>query len=329
MSDPIFVYIKGGKHKGKTLQFVKCTEKKIGVKDGSGDKIIYLNPEHVDMTNVSVHHHHSNDGNGLNANGRAIRPVTPIVRDNNNDASYPITDSTPNTDSNGWVRITNGKHEGKILRFVKRTPQRVAVERDDGKIIYLDPNHVDTRKISNNADDNDNPFVRATTSHPVSNATATNSKPSATTWVRIIKGKHQGKILRFVERTTKRVAVERDEDGKIIYLDPDHVENVNHNVANAVPSFQPIVTDDEGDESFDFVSAVEDFMTEDDDDNDRFFSTADGNTNNIDDHDPMCEAIQRQLPATYTGSIKNVTDSILDKTYVVSFSKRTIQLFLT
>lgn len=74
------------------------------------------------------------------------------------------TITTINNNSNRWVAILQGKHCGEILRFVKETPKRIAVQSKDDptKIIYLLPNHVQlldetiTDDKENNGDDEEN-----------------------------------------------------------------------------------------------------------------------------------------------------------------------------
>ena len=149
-----WVRIIGGKHKGKTLRFVKRTEHKVCVERDLDQKKIYLNPEHVHLLNGSV---------GVTTTAPAPAPTTTTTSSTSSSSSNgPPVHSIPNppsailrhavspvaaadealTTPTKWVRITGGKHKGKMVRYIKHTAQRIAVQLDHGKLIYLLPEHV-------------------------------------------------------------------------------------------------------------------------------------------------------------------------------------------
>jgi hypothetical protein len=183
--------------------------------------------------------------------------------------------TSPSSSSSSWVSIVGGKHKGKTLRFIKRTAQRIAVQREDddgaGKVIYLLPEHV--RMMS--SDDINNGITaaaaideRTTTTTALYTAVSSSSSssssqrlmssrhraalrddptraPSSPRWVSIVDGKHRGKTVRFLKRTAQRCAIQL-EDGKVIYLLPSHIGDMTttttNNNNNNIPSGEIVTT---------------------------------------------------------------------------------------
>ena len=131
-----WVPITGGKHKGKRLRFVKLTEQKVCVERELDGKKIYLNPEHVNLNGVTAStstassRGNAQNGPSVTSTPNPPRPVSPA-------------DIAPNT----WVRIIDGKHKGKTVRYLKHTAERIAVQLEQGKLIYLIPDHVDMNGV--------------------------------------------------------------------------------------------------------------------------------------------------------------------------------------
>lgn len=319
MSDPPeWVYIKGGKHKGKTLLFVKFTEKRVGVKDeSSGDRIIYLLPEHVDITHPSCKNTNSINRCSINDDVPRVSRKTTIAT---------ATTTTTTT----WVKITEGKHRNKIFRYVKHTAERVAVERDDGKIIYLFPGYVKNIETENDAPKHkeNNHFVQ--NMEMIKN----NSKSSS-----CFKNKN-----RFSDSPCEELAIVADEEESIGFMTaaedistededvfsdsidtPLQHENCDKKNGDVVQIYsgthagkkatfikntpKRVALKIDGTENVTYLSpnAI-----------DRTYAYNNNKNNTVknDVNDSLCQAIRSQLSNTEREnvSIANVTDSVLNKT---------------
>ena len=291
LNDPQWVFIKGGKHKGKTLKFAKRTEKRVGVEVSPG-KIVYLLPDHVESTQTM-------EAPTIIPNDEVPRVVSPIEMDDSPKFSK-------------WVRITGGKHKGKKLRFVKRTQQRVAVELADGTTIYLVPDHVKNLEteqdpMPSETKEEINALVthnHVPTPRSVSPEVGLDIPQNNTIiWVQITGGKHKGKKLKFVKRTQQRVAVELEDSKKIVYLSPDHVKTlVTEQSSQSFGEIAPVETTTMLDDviSYDFVSAGGSRGNESDfhekDDNDSFASAVGREIHDEkDDDDTFASAVGKEI----------------------------------
>ncbi len=280
MNDTNWVKVIGGKHKGKTVRYVKRTTKRVGVNIEGKD--VYLHPDHVENIETEQEPKPSypeEDSKALTSNSMASpRPVSPI-------GQFDYHNMYTN-----WVKVIGGKHKGKTYRFVKRTEKRVAVEIGKGDIIYLLPDQVQNIEVPVGQE--------LTPSHDKGDANALKSKGKViprpvspavisdnhiyTNWVKIVGGKHKGKTCQFIKRTEKRVAV--NIEGKDIYLLPDHVKSIEKEITSqilqeAAPLKAVSMLDNE--DSYDFVSAVVSLGDESDEydnveDDDGFFTAIAG-----------------------------------------------------
>jgi len=88
--------------------------------------------------------------------------------------------------------------------------------------------------------------------------------PPTSFFVSIIDGKHKGKTLRFIKRTTQRIAVELDDDdGKIAYLMPHHVDMNGTTTSVSDKAMARATEPDLVDEDDDYATTKEYFSSED------------------------------------------------------------------
>lgn len=247
-----------GKHKGKTATFVKRTEKRVAVKFDD-EKVIYLLPDTV----KNMEHEECTSSKVLPNNEQ--RNISEINVEKDSDITRPESPKSISEISERriktMVKIVDGKHKGKIVRFLRNTAQRVAVQLDDGKVLYLIPSTV--QKINNG----DGDHTISAESYPKLMSEKTNDdtetkfksassvaaeKASTITRVKIIEGKHKGKVATFVKKTEKRVAVKFN-DEKLVYLSPDAIENIEEKEEETIFDITSIRSDED---YSGFVSAI-------------------------------------------------------------------------
>ena len=242
-----------GKHKGKTATFVKRTEKRVAVKFDD-EKVIYLLPDTV--RNME---HEDHATSKVLPNEQSKIAEKNVEKDSDIARPELLTSITEKSESRikTMVKIVDGKYKGKIVRFLRNTAQRVAVQLDDGKVVYLIPSNV--RNINNADGDKTHPNLVSDatngdteTKFKSATSAAPDEESSIATRIKIIEGKHKGKTATFVKKTKKRVAVLFN-DNKLVYLSPDAIENIEEREEETIFDITS-VRDDE--DYSDFVSAL-------------------------------------------------------------------------